>query len=151
MWRQMKSSCWESAWPSPGSLQSSFIRKGSHSEDTVAAASGSCPPSSLSMAELFCHRKKKSWKFGCIGTIFALGILKLQMFPNFLMVWLTTFWLDDGMKEISLQQRLYINSWIRIFFPLGWWYVLQSHFLLSGGSENHLSVRHVPEGKQLTL
>lgn len=46
---------------------------------------------------------KKSSKFRSTGTIFALGILKLQMFPNFMMVRFTTFWLDVGMKEISLR------------------------------------------------
>lgn len=81
-----------------------FSKKGCHSEEVVAAAFGSCPPSPVSVAGLFFTRKNHQG-LDALGQVFVLCILKLQMFPDFKMLWLTTFWLDDGMKEISLQQR----------------------------------------------
>lgn len=94
----MKGSCWEPAWVPAWELA---LEVAAGREDT-GRGRGSCfwrlPTLTSEYGRAVFHRKKAS-KFRSTGTIFA---LKLQMFPNFMMVWLTMFWLDGGMKEISL-------------------------------------------------
>lgn len=62
-----------------------FSKKGSHSEEVVAAAFGSCPSSPLRAAGLFFTRKNHQG-LDALGQVFALSILKLQMFPDFIML-----------------------------------------------------------------